>query len=81
MFAQYIEHILSQVIYEKDENGVIIAKVPWYPGYYTQWDTFEEARENLVDVIEVMLIDSIKSWKVDVIKEVKWFNSQKLQYA
>ncbi len=81
MFWKYIESILNQAVYEKDDNWVIIAKVPWYAGYYAQGDTFEEARENLVDVIEIMLLDSIKSGEIDLIQQVKNFSSQKLEYA
>lgn len=81
MFWKYIEFILNQAIYEKDENWVIIAKVPWHQGYYTQGDTFEEARENLVDVIEIMMLDSIKSGELDLLKQVKSFSSQKMEYA
>ena len=81
MFWKYIESILNQATYEKDDNWVIIAKVPWYAGYYTQGDTFEEARENLVDVIEIMMLDSIKSGELDLFQQVKSFSSQKLEYA
>lgn len=81
MFWKYIESILNQAVYEKDENWIIIAKVPWCAGYYTQGDTFEEARENLVDVIEIMLLDSIRSGDIDLVQQVKSFSSQKLEYA
>jgi predicted RNase H-like HicB family nuclease len=81
MFWKYIESILVQAIYEKDDNWIIIAKVPWYAGHYAQGNTFEEARENLVDVIEIMMLDSIKSGEIDFIQQVKNFSSQNLEYA
>jgi len=38
--------------YERDEDGVVIAKVPGASGFFAQGDTFEEARTKLQDVIE-----------------------------
>ncbi len=32
--------------------GVVVAEVPGADGFYAQGETFEEARENLRDVIE-----------------------------
>jgi predicted RNase H-like HicB family nuclease len=81
MFAKYIEELLNKAVYEKDDDGVIVARIPWYQGYYTQWASFEEAREHLVDVIEIMMIDSIKSWDADFVEKIKSFSSQKMQYA
>jgi predicted RNase H-like HicB family nuclease len=61
MFSKYMDTLLQKAIYKKDSNGVIIAKIPGHKGYYTQGDTFEEARENLIDLIETLTIDAIKS--------------------
>jgi len=49
---RYVEEALKRIRYEVDENGVVIAKVPGVPGFFAQGETFEEARENLCDVIE-----------------------------
>lgn len=49
---RYVEETLKRAHYEVDENGVVIAKVPGASGFFAQGDTFEEARENLRDVIE-----------------------------
>ncbi len=49
---RYTEAALKQAEYERDENGVVIAKIPGAAGFYAQGDTFEEARLNLRDVIE-----------------------------
>jgi len=50
--SEYVQAALRRASYETDENGVIIARVPGAPGFYSQGDTFEEARENLKDAIE-----------------------------
>ncbi len=50
--SKYVEAALKQADYEKDENGVVIGKVPEASGFFAQGDTFEEARANLQDVIE-----------------------------
>lgn len=44
-----------QVIVELDEDGKYIASCPSLQGCYTQGDTFEEALENIRDVIEMCL--------------------------
>jgi len=50
--TRYIEEALKRAEYERDENGVVIATVPRASGFFAQGDSFEEARENLRDVIE-----------------------------
>jgi predicted RNase H-like HicB family nuclease len=50
--SKYVEAALKKAEYEKDENGIVIAKVPKANGFFAQGDTFEEARANLQDVIE-----------------------------
>ncbi|MBU0512420.1 MAG: type II toxin-antitoxin system HicB family antitoxin [Chloroflexi bacterium] len=49
---RYVKAALSQAEYERNEDGVIIAQITNASGFYAQGDTFEEARENLRDVIE-----------------------------
>lgn len=49
---QYTETALKQAEYHRDENDVVIAVVPGASGFFAQGDTFEEARENLRDVVE-----------------------------
>ena len=51
MFAlwQYIDAALRSAEYERDEDGGIVARVPDAQGFFSQGDTFEEARENLRD--------------------------------
>ncbi len=52
VLSKYVEAALRMAEYEKDENGAIVAKVPGASGFFAQGDSFEEARENLKDVIE-----------------------------
>jgi len=60
--SKYVEAALKKAEYEKDEDGIVIAKVPEASGFFAQGDSFEEARANLQDVIEgnVMLALQLK---------------------
>jgi len=44
-----------QVVIEVDEDGKYVAWCPALQGCYTQGDTFEEAMDNIRDVIEMCL--------------------------
>lgn len=60
--ADYIVEVLKNAVYEKGERlDVIVAEAPDLPGCITQGATFEEARENLVDAIEVWLMAGLRS--------------------
>src|SRR3954454_21515334 len=60
--AAYTSEILKNAVYEKGEQlDVIVAEAPDLPGCLTQGDTFEEARKNLVDAIEVWLLSGLRS--------------------
>lgn len=50
--TRYVEEALKRAEYSRDENGIVIARVPKASGFFAQGDSFEEARENLRDVIE-----------------------------
>jgi len=54
--SQYVDEALKRADYYRDENGVVIARVPAASGFFAQGDTFEEARANLRDVIEGNLL-------------------------
>ena len=59
--ADYIAEILKNAVYEKGEQlDVIVAEAPDLPGCMTQGATFEEARKNLVDAIEVWLMSGLR---------------------
>jgi predicted RNase H-like HicB family nuclease len=61
-----MEKYQLQVVIEIDEDGKYVASCPALRGCYTQGDTFEEALENIHDVIETCLIeievDELKKW-------------------
>ncbi len=44
-----------QVIIEQDEDGLYVADVPSLQGCHTQGETFEEALENIREVIEMCI--------------------------
>lgn len=50
--SQYVQAALKHAVYEPDEHGVIVARVPGMQGFFSQGETFEDARENLRDAIE-----------------------------
>jgi predicted RNase H-like HicB family nuclease len=58
--ARYVEEALKQAEYTRDEDGVIIAKVPEASGFFAQGETFEEARANLREVIEGNVLLSLQ---------------------
>lgn len=51
-----------QVVIEQDEDGVFVAECPALQGCYAQGDTFEEALENIKDVV-TMCIEELKEEK------------------
>src|SRR5262245_43124183 len=60
--SEYMAEVLKNAVYEKGEQlDVIVAEAPDLPGCVTQAATFEEARENLVDAIEVWLMSGLRS--------------------
>jgi predicted RNase H-like HicB family nuclease len=50
-----MQKYVAQVLIEQDEDGKYVASCPSLEGCYTQGDTFEEAMENIKDVIEMCL--------------------------
>ena len=50
--SRYMEQALKRAEYSRDENGVVVAKVPRASGFFAQGDNFEAARDNLREVIE-----------------------------
>ncbi len=56
----YLEAALACAEYERDEDGLIAASVPNCTGFYSQGETHEEARTNLMDAIEENLMISLQ---------------------
>ena len=50
--SRYVQTALEGAEYERDENGIIVARVPGASGFFSQGETFEEARDNLRDAVE-----------------------------
>ena len=50
--AHYVQAALTQARYEIDEDGIVIASIPEASGFFAQGENFEDARQNLSDVIE-----------------------------
>jgi predicted RNase H-like HicB family nuclease len=47
----------SAVIEKCIETGLLVGHVPGFPGAHSQGETIEELRQNLVEVIEMLLED------------------------
>jgi len=55
-FHEYVKEILRTAEYRKDTDvDCVVALAPGLPGCMTQGDSFEEARENLIDAIKLWL--------------------------
>lgn len=53
-FSDYVKELLRTVEYKKDrQTKSIVASVPLLRGCVTQGKDFEEARENIIDAIEL----------------------------
>ena len=57
-----------QVIIEQDEDGYYVADVPALMGCHTQGKTFEEAIDNIREVI-VMCIEELKEEGKDILSK------------
>lgn len=58
---EYITEVLKNATYEKGESSdAIITEAPDLPGCFTQGRNFEEARENLIDAIELWITVGLK---------------------
>lgn len=49
---RYVEEALRRAVYDTDENGIIIGRVPEALGFFAEGATRKEAEEHLRDVIE-----------------------------
>jgi predicted RNase H-like HicB family nuclease len=59
---EYLTQVLENAIYDKGEAlDVAIAEAPDLPGCFTQGATLEQARENLIDAIEVWIMAALQS--------------------
>lgn len=59
---EYIAEVLKNSTYERGEVlDVVVTEAPDLPGCFTQGSSFEEARENLIDAIEVWIMAGLQS--------------------
>ncbi len=62
---EYINEVLKNATYEVDhslsDGRCIVAEAVDLPGCLTQGDNFEEARENLIDAIELWIMAGLKA--------------------
>jgi predicted RNase H-like HicB family nuclease len=63
-FRNYIHEVLKNAIYEPDNSlkiPCVVAEAPDLPGCFTQGENFEDARENLIDAIELWIMAGLKN--------------------
>ena len=72
-FKNYIVEILKTAEYRSDpEVGCVVAIASVLPGCMTQGDNFEEARDNLIDAIELWLTVGLREGEeIPSINDVK----------
>lgn len=73
MLQDFINYLLHKAEYTKDENWMILALVPWYQGFFSQWRNIEEARENLIDAIQWVITIKLLKWDQDTKKQIEDF--------
>lgn len=62
---EYVAAVLKHAQYERGEVlDVVVGEVLVLPGCFTQGDSFEEAREHLIDAIEVWIMAGLQSGEV-----------------
>ncbi len=76
-FNEYLREILKTAEYRKDPDaGCVVAIASVLPGCMTQGDNFEEARDNLIDAIELWLTVGLREGE-----EIPSVNDMKLVTA
>ncbi|TAK67450.1 MAG: type II toxin-antitoxin system HicB family antitoxin [Bacteroidetes bacterium] len=65
--SEYVRQALFLATYEQDPSlgkiPCVVGEVPQLPGCYTQGETFEEARENLLEAIELWVTIAIRQFE------------------
>jgi len=63
-FQDFVKEILKRAIYKKGkDSNCVVAIASDLPGCITQGDNFEEARENLIDAIELWITSALRDSK------------------
>lgn len=82
MLTKYLHYLLSLAEYDHDESGYIVAKIPWYQWYYSQWENYEQARENLMDAVQWVIFHKLSMWDRTTLDQIRSFSSHdQLAYA
>jgi len=64
-FKEYVKAILKTAEYKRDEElDCVVAIAPTLKGCMTQGNNFEEARENLIDAIELWITVTLREGEV-----------------
>jgi predicted RNase H-like HicB family nuclease len=60
-FQEYVKEVLRRATYKKGRDlPCVVAVAPDLPGCLTQGDDFEEARENLIDAIQLWITSALR---------------------
>jgi predicted RNase H-like HicB family nuclease len=60
-FREYVHEVLKTAVYEHgDDLSCIVAYAGSLPGCMTQGETFEEARELLIDAVETWVLSALR---------------------
>jgi predicted RNase H-like HicB family nuclease len=60
-FQEYVKEVLKRATYKKGRDfPCVVAIAPDLPGCLTQGDDFEEARENLIDAIQLWITSALR---------------------
>ena len=63
-FREYVNQVIKNAVYETDNSlgniPCIVAESPDLQGCFTQGENFEEARENLIDAIELWITAGLR---------------------
>ncbi len=70
--ARYVSAALEAAEYERDEDDVVIGIVPNVSGFFSQGQTYEEARSNLREAIEGNILVALRlGWEVPPIVDIE----------
>lgn len=60
-FQEFVKEVLKNAVYKKGkDSNCIVAIAPNLPGCMTQGENHKEARENLIDAIELWITSSLR---------------------
>ena len=54
--------VFTAIVEKCPDTGIYVGYVPGFPGAHSQGETLDELKENLKEVIEMLLEDETKAW-------------------